>query len=113
MVAAPRVTFKPKFNILVARVVPYGEKRERLITKIMLLMWHLESLLQLCREVLREMGRRSRVPILTKPAHARDLPPEARGLFALEDRCTSLYGLCFPEPWTGAHEWTTSPVFLP
>lgn len=65
------------------------------------------------REVLREMGRRSRVPILTKPAHARDLPPEARGLFALEDRCTSLYGLCFPEPWTGAPEWTTSPVFLP
>ncbi len=25
----------------------------------------------------------------------------------------SLYGLCFPEPWTGAPEWTTSPVFLP
>ena len=65
------------------------------------------------RAVLREMGRRSQVPVVAKPAHVRRLGPEAQALFALEDRCTALYGLCFPRPRTGAAEWTTSPVFLP
>lgn len=47
------------------------------------------------RAVLREMEGRAQAPILTKPAHARDLEPAARRLFELEARCTDLYGLCF------------------
>ena len=65
------------------------------------------------RDVLREMARCSRIPVLAKPAHIRRLGPESQSLFHLENRCTSLYGLCFPEPWTGSAEWTTSPVVLP
>lgn len=45
------------------------------------------------RAVLREMEGRAQAPILTKPAHARDLEPAARRLFELEARCTDLYGL--------------------
>lgn len=56
------------------------------------------------REVLREMKVRSCVPILTKPAHIDRLGPEARRLFALEERCTDLYGLCFPAPRPGGEE---------
>lgn len=62
------------------------------------------------REVLREIGGRAAVPIVTKPAHARKLDPEARRLFELEARCTDVYGLCFAEPWPGGREWTTDPA---
>lgn len=62
------------------------------------------------RAVLREMEGRAQAPILTKPAHARDLEPAARRLFELEARCTDLYGLCFAEPWPCGREWTTNPV---
>lgn len=62
------------------------------------------------RAVLREMEGRAQAPILTKPAHARDLELAARRLFELEARCTDLYGLCFAEPWPCGREWTTNPV---
>lgn len=64
------------------------------------------------REVLRAMKERASVPVLTKPAHARDLPPEALALFQREARCTDLYGLCFAQPWPGGAEWRTGPVVL-
>ncbi len=64
------------------------------------------------REVLREMRKRARVPVVTKPAHARTLPPEALALFRREARCTDLYGLCFARPWPGGVEWRTGPVVL-
>ena len=64
------------------------------------------------REVLREMGRRAAVPIVTKPAHARDLPGDGERLAGLEARCTDLYGLCFARPWTGGEEWRRGPVIL-
>ena len=60
--------------------------------------------------VLREMKARAALPILTKPAHVRRLPPDARALFALEARCTDLYALCFADPAPGGGEWTTPPV---
>lgn len=62
------------------------------------------------REVLRAMKSAARVPVLTKPAHVRDLGGEARALFALEARCTDLYGLCFETPRRGGEEWRHSPV---
>ena len=64
------------------------------------------------REVLREIARRSSLPLLVKPAHVRRLSAEAQALFALECRCTDLYGLCLPDPAPGALEWRTSPVAL-
>ena len=64
------------------------------------------------RELLREMKSTAAVPVLTKPAHVDRLGAEARRLFALEERCTDLYGLCFPSPRPAGWERTTSPVIL-
>lgn len=57
------------------------------------------------RQVLREMKSLAAAPILTKPAHIDRLGPEARRLFALEERCTNLYGLCFPTPRAAGEEY--------
>lgn len=63
------------------------------------------------REVLREMKSRAVVPVLTKPAHIDRLGGEARRLFALEERCTDLYGLCFASPRpAGAEKRSTAAV---
>ena len=62
------------------------------------------------REVLREMKSRAAAPVLTKPAHIDRLGEDARRLFALEARCTDLYGLCFVDPAPCGREWTVSPV---
>lgn len=64
------------------------------------------------REILREMKKRSALPILTKPAHARKLTEAGRRLFRLEARCTDLYGLCFETVPAPGREWTTGPVIL-
>lgn len=64
------------------------------------------------REVLRAAKKSSRLPILTRPARARELDEAGRRLFALEARCTDLYDLCLdPIPPPG-REWTAGPVIL-
>ena len=63
--------------------------------------------------ILKEMKERAALPILTKPAHARDLEEEGRRLFELEARCTDLYDLCFKRVPAPGREWTTGPVILP
>ena len=62
------------------------------------------------RELLREMKEKASLPILTKPAHARELEEEGRRLFALEARCTDLYDLCLAQVPVPGREWTTGPV---
>jgi len=64
------------------------------------------------REVLREMKGRAALPVLTKPAAARDLPEAGRRLFELEARCTDLYGLCLPKVPAGGLEWRCSPAVV-
>lgn len=64
------------------------------------------------RALLREIARKSALPILTKPAHARQLSPAAQHLFELEAQATDLYGLCLPELRPCGVEWTQSPVVL-
>lgn len=64
------------------------------------------------RELLREMWKRSTVPILTKPAHVRGMGAEAERVFGLEARCTDLYGLCFDQVKAGAREWTEGPAIV-
>lgn len=65
------------------------------------------------REVLRRIKERTTLPILTKPAHARDLDEAGRSLFELETRCTDLYDLCFERVAAPGREWTTGPVICP
>lgn len=64
------------------------------------------------RELLRKMNRTASLPFFVKPAHIRRYSPEAQTLFALEDRFTDLYSLCFPTPRPCGLEWTTGPVIL-
>ena len=63
--------------------------------------------------ILKEMKERAVLPILTKPAHARDLEEVGRRLCELEARCTDLYDLCFETVPAPGREWTTGPVILP
>ncbi len=64
------------------------------------------------RELLREMKARAALPVLTKPAHARELDGEGRRLFELEARCTDLYGLCLKKIPAAGREWTAGPAVL-
>ncbi len=65
------------------------------------------------RALLGEMKRKAALPILTKPAHARELPEEGRRLFALESRCTDRFGLCLSQIPPCGLEWTQSPRYCP
>ena len=64
------------------------------------------------QEVLRQMKKRAVLPILTKPAHGKELDERGRRLFKLEARCTDLYDLCFEAIKAPGREWTTGPVIL-
>ena len=67
---------------------------------------------RLGQDVLREMNRRAALPFSVKPAHIPRFSPEAQALFALEERFTDLYSLCFPTPRPGGLEWTINPVVI-
>lgn len=62
------------------------------------------------REVLKQMKTTAQLPILTKPAHARELDGPGRRLFELEARCTDLYGLFLPQLPPPGQEWTRGPI---
>lgn len=49
------------------------------------------------RALLREMGERAALPVLTKPGSVRRLGERAQEVFDLESRCTDFYVLAFPE----------------
>ena len=58
------------------------------------------------------MKERSVIPVITKPAHAKEMDDPARLLFELEGRCTDLYDLCFEHIPAPGREWTTGPVVM-
>lgn len=64
------------------------------------------------RLLLKQMKQTASLPILTKPAHAKELDPVGRRIFELEARCTDLYDLCFETIPTPGREWTTGPAIL-
>ena len=64
------------------------------------------------RAHLRELKTRARLPIITKPAHGKNLDGPGRRLFELEARCTDLYQLCREVPGPCGLEWTNGPVML-
>ncbi len=66
------------------------------------------------QSILKEMKRNARLPILTKPAHAKHLSQEAKALFEVEARCTALYDLCRSDfgQRKGKLEYTENPVIL-
>ena len=62
------------------------------------------------RALLRKMKDTCPLPVIVKPAQARELDGPARTLFESEARYTDLYGLCFPAPRPCGAEWIHSPV---
>lgn len=64
------------------------------------------------KRLLKEMKAQASLPILTKPAHIRDLEEEAQTLFALESRGTDLFGLCFDKIRPCGMDYTTGPVIF-
>ena len=57
------------------------------------------------RELLREMGRRASLPVLTNTAQVRQLSKEGQRCFALEAQCTDRFGLCLPQISQAGSEW--------
>lgn len=64
------------------------------------------------RALLKDMKQTAALPVITKPAHVRALDDACQALFALEARCTDLYGLLLPQVPAGGREWTVPPVLL-
>ena len=62
------------------------------------------------RALLRKMKDTCPLPVIVKPAQARELDGPARALFEAEAKYTDLYGLCFPTPRPCGAEWIHSPV---
>lgn len=63
-------------------------------------------------ELLRRMKAAARVPVVTKPAHGKLLPEEARARFMLDRRADDLWNLCLKEPQPSGVCWTRGPVIL-
>lgn len=62
--------------------------------------------------LLREMKRSAGLPIITKPAHGRDLKGEAGAVFAAARRADDLWGLCLEKPLPTGWSWKAGPVLL-
>ena len=62
------------------------------------------------RALLARMRTSARVPVLTKPGHARRLSPEARALFEREVRAADLYALAYPNLAAGSGAWRERPI---
>ena len=62
------------------------------------------------RALLRRMKDTCPLPVIVKPAQAREMDGPARTLFESEARYNDLYGLCFPAPRPCGAEWIHSPV---
>ncbi|MBR6258757.1 MAG: nucleotidyltransferase family protein [Oscillospiraceae bacterium] len=62
--------------------------------------------------MLREIGRKGSIPVLTKPAEAKELDERARRIFEIEAYGTDLYTLAYPNASErrGGQEWRISPV---
>lgn len=62
------------------------------------------------RILLREINSKGSLPVLTKPAHVRQMSDAAQHLFDLEAQATDLYALCLPDVLPCGTEWKQNPV---
>ncbi|MBQ8851619.1 MAG: nucleotidyltransferase family protein, partial [Oscillibacter sp.] len=60
--------------------------------------------------ILKEMKQTASLPLITKPAQARDLDERGRTLFELEARFTDLYDLCLEQIPAPGREWRQNPA---
>jgi len=64
------------------------------------------------QELLKEMKEKAALPVLTKPAHIKELGTEPQRQFQQECKATGLYALCFLHPAPCNLDYTTNPVIL-
>ena len=66
------------------------------------------------REILRDMKNKARIPIITKPASAREHQGRVRRIFELEARGTDVYSLLYPSEGerAGGAEWRGGPEIV-
>ena len=66
------------------------------------------------REVLRLARKAAKLPLITKPAAAKLLSPEARAVFDIDVRAADLFRLALPDPENrlGGTEWTEGAVIV-
>ncbi len=64
------------------------------------------------QQILKKMNAITTLPLFVKPAHIRHYSLQAQTLFALEERFTDLFSLCFASPQPCGLEWTSGPVIL-
>lgn len=66
------------------------------------------------RRALREMSDKSSIPVITKPAHVKELDPASRAIFELTSSAHDFYVLGYPareERW-GRADWRTGPAVV-
>jgi hypothetical protein len=62
--------------------------------------------------LLREIKKKARIPVVTKPASVKLLSAKASDMFRIEASATDFYALSYEnaDHRRGGQEWTTSPV---
>ncbi len=66
------------------------------------------------KDLLHEMRRTSKLPVLIRPTDVKKLTESAKNLLETEARATDLYALAYPDlaQSAGGSEWTTNPVIV-
>ncbi len=62
--------------------------------------------------LLKKMKQTATLPVVTKPAHGRELEGEASTLFAQNRRIDDLWGLCLERPLPAGTSWRTTPIII-
>ena len=62
--------------------------------------------------LLKQMKQTAALPVVTKPAHGRELEGETGALFAQNRRIDDLWGLCLERPQAAGTSWRTTPIII-
>ncbi len=62
--------------------------------------------------LLKQMKQTAVLPVVTKPAHGRELEGEAGTLFTMNRRIDDLWGLCLERPLPAGASWRTTPIII-
>lgn len=63
-------------------------------------------------DLLRQMKKAAKLPVITKPAHGRNLPPKARKVYLEARAADDLWGLCVEKLRPTGECWQNTPVIL-
>ena len=101
------------FTLPDRRLYLYEEYEEECLPQLLRFRERMEEALR-GRALLAQMRRAAALPVVTKPAHVREMGEEVRAAFDREARCTDLYALAFPSLDQAGpdRDYQASPVML-